>query len=333
MRKSDSWLSATEILELAGKDRRQRQDIFRLMKEHTKVEIVRTGVLRPGPSAWVCYDQGRLLCEAFGLSNTLRPLLKFGRGDENDARPYSRRKNYLIQSKFIPISLYSTTIMMRESDCWINAGHVLQAAGQGRLEIEEIKKDLGGFDIVHGDMAHRGVYVSVEDGMQICLKYQLDQLARLLQQRVREHHDSPENLVREDLGASALSKEPGSYTTSSSQSDHGSSRVRSDPEQQRRNSTREGESESSNVESSTSETDSDVSRSALPKKDQTSSEFEVCWDPSSSRPSSKAGAIKEEARTEYMGSFLPPVGRSFLAQVHPDLNHRQPSFEAWDISS
>ncbi|KAL8644458.1 MAG: hypothetical protein Q9210_007248 [Variospora velana] len=336
MRRSDSWLNATEILELAGKDKRQRKMIFRLMKEHTKVEIVRTSVR---PSAWVCYDQGRLLCEAFGLSNTLRSLLQNGRGDENDARPYVRRNNYLIPSKFIPIFLDSRTIMMRESDCWINAGHVLRAAGQGRLEIEEIKKDVGAFEIVHGEIAYRGVYVSIEDGMQLCLNNHLDQLAGLLQQIVREHHDSPEDLVREDLAASALSKKPGSYIAVSSQSDHGSCRVRSDLERQRRNSTRESESSSSNVDSSTSETDSDVTRLVLPKRHQTSSEFEVCRDPSSSRACSKASARKEQARTVYtepsfvMGSFLPPVGRSLLAQVHPDLNHQLPSFEAWDMSS
>ncbi|KAL9041404.1 MAG: hypothetical protein Q9180_001302 [Flavoplaca navasiana] len=337
MRKSDSWLNATEILELAGKDKRQRKMIFRLMKEHTKVEIVRASVLGSGSSAWVCYDQGRLLCDTFGLSNTLRSLLKFGQGGENDAITYFRRNNYLIPSRFIPIIFESRTIMMRESDCWINAGHVLQAAWQRRLEIEEIKKDVGAFEIVHGEMAYRGLYVSIEDGIQICLKYHLDQLARHLQQIVPEHQGSPENLIREDLAASASSKKPGSYRTVSSQSDHCSSRVRSDLEQPRRNPTRE--SESLNVDSSTSGTDSDISRLVQPKRDQTASESEVCRDPSLNGACSKASARKEEPRTEYrepsfsMGSFLPPVGSSFLAQVHPDINHQLPSFEASDISS
>ncbi|KAL8895803.1 MAG: hypothetical protein Q9192_003439, partial [Flavoplaca navasiana] len=301
MRRSDSWLNATEILDLAGKDKRQRKMIFRLMKEHTKVEIVRASVLGSGPSAWVCYDQGRLLCETFGLSNTLRSLLKFGRGNENDAVPYFRRNNYLIPSRFIPINFDSRTIMMRESDCWINAGHVLQAAWERRIEIEEIKKDVGAFEIVHGEMAHRGVYVSIQDGMQICLKYHLDELAGHLQQIVREHHDSPENLIREDLAASASSKKPGSYRTVPSQSERGSSRVRSDLEQPRRSHTREIESEveSSNVDSSTSEMDSDISRLVLPKRDQTAPESEVCRDPSSSGACYKASARKGEARTEY----------------------------------
>jgi hypothetical protein len=81
MRISNRWLNATEILKLLGKSKRQVKHTLDITGQHTEVQVekVKRGT-RCYKASWVCYGHGRVLCDAFELTDALRTLLECRRG-------------------------------------------------------------------------------------------------------------------------------------------------------------------------------------------------------------------------------------------------------------
>lgn len=197
MRKADSFLNATHILNVAEKSNVQRESLLIILKKHTSVEIGLRGCRISG--SWVNLPTGRILCEYLSLEQKLRPLLDYGSkvhkgeddypiGLEHGLRAYKPRKKDGIQSiikKKVSREGYSDyvevqeSVRIRRSDLRVNGTHILNVAGQIRQEMTKIRKKLHSdeFDIVVcGDVKIQGTYVSLNVGLDLCRRFNLTEL-------------------------------------------------------------------------------------------------------------------------------------------------------------
>lgn len=85
MRKEDCFLNATQILMLTNKSPSDSKHLLQLMERKIKVEILPPLVGVPYSCSWVNFENGRTICQHFGLEQELQPLidhgLKLQRGD------------------------------------------------------------------------------------------------------------------------------------------------------------------------------------------------------------------------------------------------------------
>lgn len=158
MRKSDYWFNATQIQVLAGVTKSERQ-----------------------PAVWVCYEDGRLLCEIYGLTDTLRQLLEY---------PLNSIKAQQV-GQFINIPTGTGNIMsIRRTDCWVNGSNILKEAGLNRKAKGRVWRNLKQRCVpmehnIQGT-SHPGKYLEFEEGLKLCdLDKKLAPLKELLE-RIKE---------------------------------------------------------------------------------------------------------------------------------------------------
>ena len=121
----------------------------------------------PIQGSWVCYVHGRLLCEALGLLDLLKPILEYQRAGLKFEERLSREGNY-----HLPVGhRYHTcrfnddrVIKIRKSDFWVNIIHAFQSAGPSPRMMGRIKKKLDGEPnvVLHNNTGTAGTYVSFE---------------------------------------------------------------------------------------------------------------------------------------------------------------------------
>ncbi len=201
MRKADSFLNATHIMNIAGKSNVQRERLLIIIKKHMSVKIILRGCRISG--SWINLSTGRILCEYLSLKQKLRPLLDYGskvdEGDDdypvglkNGLRAYKPRKKDGVQPivKKVPREERSDYVEVQESvrirrwDLRVNGTHILNVAGQVRQEMVKTKKKLRSdqFDIVVcGDVKIQGTYVDLNVGIDLCRQYNLTELEDRLQ--------------------------------------------------------------------------------------------------------------------------------------------------------
>lgn len=202
MRKADSFLNATHILNIAEKSNVQRESLLIILKKHTSVKIGLRGCRISG--SWVNLSTGRILCEYLSLKQKLRPLLDYGSkanegeddypvGLEHGLRAYKPRKKDGVQpivKKKVPREERSDyvevqeSVRIRRSDLRVNGTHILKVAGQVRQEMTKIRKKLRSdeFDIVvGGDVKIQGTYVDLNVGIDLCRRFNLADLEDRLQ--------------------------------------------------------------------------------------------------------------------------------------------------------
>jgi serine/threonine protein kinase len=171
LRKSDCWLNATQVLGLAASPAKDRNRILSILRQRTNIQVVRNP-----PQLWIPYQDGRFLCEFLQLTDTLRPLLKYGL---KQGVNFDDQANYFSNPKFLEVTAGKTTVSIRSADFWINATHILKAAGCHRYEMAKVRKRVQ-FNVVRGNAASQGTYVDPRTGLGLCKEYGLDSLESIL---------------------------------------------------------------------------------------------------------------------------------------------------------
>lgn len=199
MRKSDYWLNATQILALANKTPGQVKHTLDIMRKHTTVKVEKARKGTPHATSWVCYEHGRLLCDALGLTDRLRPLLNC-----EIATPKSQQvhqMNYLLDyldPPYIYVDTGNNIVSIRKPDFWVNANHILKVAGLDRSVVTKIRESGIPCDVVKGGHAkHQGTYIEPLEWRKLCDTHGLVQLKGLLQRTV-ESLASPTRLGIEE---------------------------------------------------------------------------------------------------------------------------------------
>lgn len=80
-RRTDSWLNATQILNVAGIDKGKRTKVLEkeiLTGKHEKVQ----GGYGKYQGTWITYQRGREFCKQYGVEELLRPLLEYDMGQD-----------------------------------------------------------------------------------------------------------------------------------------------------------------------------------------------------------------------------------------------------------
>ncbi|KAK5017676.1 transcriptional regulator swi6 [Cryomyces antarcticus] len=185
MRKADYWLNATQILLIAGKTENQRKEILDVLRKHTTVEVQKATKWTHHSTSWVCYEQGLLLCQALQLTDTLRPLLEHRHGSVIFDEQQVGQASYL--PGYLRVNTGRHMVVIRKLDLRINGTHILKAAGQDRNAMVNLRESGIPFDIVRGHPKCQGTYVNFSQGLELCDKYGLDVLKRLLQRILQEH--------------------------------------------------------------------------------------------------------------------------------------------------
>ena len=171
LRKSDCWLNATEVLKMAGKTANDRNHTLRILKKHTSIQVVG----RPLQS-WIPYQDGYFLCEFLQLTDTLRPLLEYGK---KQGMNLNDQTNYLSNPEFLTVQAGQTMVSIRSADMWINVTHILKAGGYNRSEAANVRGKVK-HEILRGDLATQGTYVDPQAGLDLCKEYKLEDLESIL---------------------------------------------------------------------------------------------------------------------------------------------------------
>src|ERR1700722_11502180 len=94
--------------------------------------------------------------------------------------------NYLVHydASYLLIPNGTDFIAMRKAGFWINASHIVKAAGRGNYELVRFKTRNSeiSFDVVrNGEQKYQGTYVDFETGCRLCNMYGLSELQKQLQ--------------------------------------------------------------------------------------------------------------------------------------------------------
>ena len=140
------------------------------------------GLYRESDDIPITYGHSKLLSNYLGVSHKLERLFKYG--DEHlglpQVLPTDSLSMYLEIFEVLRTGLHRVSI--RRRDLWVNASHILAAAGFVRNVGRMIKKCIG--KRVDGRIeyirnvprAHQGLYVSLNDGIALCKRYGLSAL-------------------------------------------------------------------------------------------------------------------------------------------------------------
>lgn len=140
MRKLDFWLNATQILVLAGKNEKQIKWTLGIMRKRTTVQVDMARTSTCYPTAWVCFGHSRLLYEALDLTDVLKRLFDYPplRTITLEAQQ-AGQLNYLLRH-FI-FNAGKAKVELQKLDFWINATHIMYAAGRTRNAVTTLRKE------------------------------------------------------------------------------------------------------------------------------------------------------------------------------------------------
>lgn len=205
MRKQDSYLNATHIIDVAEKSKKQRDYILKIVKEFVKT--VRVQAFTRSSGTWVSFRVGRILCRHLDVKNKLEPLLNYncklqvnGHEEFNEQvdddllglksrlLAFARRAKESKVDKHVynTIQMNQMPIIIRSPDFRINCNQILKLVGLDHTEAAFIRNNTcdEAFDIVNGPglpVHIRGTYVDFQIGLELCRKYGLEKLKEELQ--------------------------------------------------------------------------------------------------------------------------------------------------------
>jgi hypothetical protein len=205
MRRQDSSLNATHIIDVARKSKKQRDYLLKIVKEFVKTDRVRAFTRSSG--TWVSFRVGRILCRHLDVEKKLEPLLNYNcelqvngheefneqvdgdlPGLESRLLTFARRAKESKVDKHIynTIQMNQMPIMIRSPDFRINCNQILKLVGLDNTEAALIRNNTcdEAFDIVNGPglpVHIRGTYVDFQIGLELCRKYGLEKLEEELQ--------------------------------------------------------------------------------------------------------------------------------------------------------
>lgn len=308
IRKVDLWLNATAILTIAGKTKDQRSTILKRISKETRVDVQKPNKWFRLTSSWICYQRGRLLCQELQLMEKLRPLLEYG---------FKRCSSLSLAqgNMYLRIETGSTSISIRKADFWINAAHILKAAGYYRRELQKfLKMKKPKADQVQIEMKgppkERGTYVDVSVALEICETYGLRTLKELLQKTLQENGYQNKDLVQQTVSLRSPAISDTAPTVFSSAQFEGL--VQHSPESR---DTRLSAPKSQH--STLSTTEEHIKASLGPSSPSANAD----QDPEKEHAAEISTSASFFTEPSYSnGSFLPPTKNSFLLQrIYPNL--------------
>ena len=178
MRQEDLWLNATQIVNLARKTINQRAVLLRNIAQTTEVKVC---VFNGNRSSWVPFGVGANLCRQLDLTQTLRPLLEYGKNQGEQCSQIATSEHYF------QVETGRDIIYVRKADFRINAAHLRKASGLTRHELAKIRKALrpDQYTIVRGRA--QGTYVDAPIAIEWCRERGLDPLQNVIEATLKEH--------------------------------------------------------------------------------------------------------------------------------------------------
>ena len=181
LRKKDCFLNTTQIIELANKDKNERNNLLDEMKKYTIIEIRMISAIR-GP--WVDFRHGRNLCKHLGLEQQMQPLFDYTGESQGESAEIAlaHDQDYLaargVKREFVAVPALPTPVCIRKLDWRVNATQILRVAGRNECHMAKIRIWYkGAYDIVlYGGSKSRGTYVDFEAGINLCQEYGLVEL-------------------------------------------------------------------------------------------------------------------------------------------------------------
>jgi serine/threonine protein kinase len=186
MRKSDYWLNATQLLVLAGKKENERKTILDALKKETTVQVQTAAKGFGHATSWVCYVDGRSLCDTLHVTDLLSALLEYPPEETKIEAQKAGRSKFPID-KFIEVSTGtgSSTVSIRRVDFWTNASNILKEAGQNKVatrsKLSNIRSRGIVIDVIRAGQKHQGSYIEFSEGLKLCDEYSLSSLKEVLQ--------------------------------------------------------------------------------------------------------------------------------------------------------
>ena len=194
-------MDASEILAISSIPKSEQKTL----RDHI---IRQTGGLYRGPGRIpITYGHSKLLSNYLGVLHELRPLFDYG--DNNLGLPKTLPTDALALylEIFGVAQIGPHRVSVRSRDLWVNASHILMAAGvnrRGRLK-ESIENEVDGrVERVLGiPRAHHGLYVSLNDGLVLCERYGLSELMENLKGRTPDvqamplRHEGPDRTTEQ----------------------------------------------------------------------------------------------------------------------------------------
>lgn len=176
------------------------------------------GLYRGAGAIWITYGHSRLLANNLGVLHELQVLFDYG--DNNLCLPKTLPSDSLALylEIFDKILTGSQEISLRRRDHWVNASHILMAAGvnrKGRTKDRVESMVNGQAERVLGvPRVHQGLYVSLQDALLLCEHYGFSELKenlRLLDQNVQvtlSHHEACDQGREQSLPLPRLTLSP-----------------------------------------------------------------------------------------------------------------------------
>ena len=170
MQAATGYTNASQVLAISSLP----QNIQKTLKRY----IVENSTQR---GAWITFEDLKLLSAYLELSDTLQPLYDYV--DKHlsfpTALPTESLSSYFQIFQMVSAGRYEVSI--RSRDVWVNATHVLKAAGfhsrKGRLRNEINSSEL----LQEVPQQHRDRCVSLSDGLALCMCYGLHELGKSLE--------------------------------------------------------------------------------------------------------------------------------------------------------
>ena len=202
LRQKDSWLNATQIVNMAGRTVNQRAGILKKIARTKKIEVQ---FFHGRISSWVAFEVGVDLCYKLGITESLKPLLELS-SENNQICPTNNSLPILHPEflsdldlpmdttssekpkRYFQIETNGTVIHVRKADVWINATNIWKITGKSRQAFTKVRNSLqqDQYNVVYGPPA-QGTYVDVQTALDWCTDWGLNVLRKLIETALKDH--------------------------------------------------------------------------------------------------------------------------------------------------
>lgn len=191
MRKHDSMVNATQMMNLAQvTTKNQRDNLRRRLKNTTGAIVLPQQGGGRGRDVWISVENGIVLCAQLGLAESLQPLIIQGldlQRDVADTAHVNQAKTFINppvkSTEYMEIKM-SSVVMIRKSDMRVNAAHIARLSGfrDPRSLVQRLRAELPSdtYDIVRGTPRYQGTYITLKNAIGLCDQLKLSELKRRL---------------------------------------------------------------------------------------------------------------------------------------------------------